>query len=551
MIPRFTLAAVAIGWLLPLPAFGAEKALIAERFDVDLVLARDGSAAVTETIVFRFDGGPFTSITRQLSTRNTDGITDLSASIDGTPCPTGRQPGQVQIKRENGVTVTWRFLPASDTDRTLTLNYRVRGVVQRLPASDVFTWRAVPGRRSYPVRAGTVDVSWPQGGIPLGAPRVSNGTAQIASDGRSVTFAANEGLRPDATLDLTLEFVAGSAAATTPNWQSRQERGRAAAPAMVMGAGAILLAAVVWMLTFWFGHRAEPVAAGPMTRLTAPPDALPVALAGALLSPGAGATWAQAFATLLGLAQRGVIRIEELPGRTWPGVREYLLHLETRPTELRGHERGLLDLLFTSKAGAVTTVKLSAAGRAAQSRLKLFKLPLTEELTAAGLVSPEQAQTRSVLVRWGLLLVVLAAAGFVVAGVLVRQYSGWPLLVPGSLMLVAVSLLIMASRFSVLSSAGRSRAVGWRSFFGFIQAVAKGREPITNPSWLERYLPYAAARGSGQQWVKKFDTSGTMVKVPEWFIVAPASSDHRTPLGRLADMLSRAQAAGTANHTAA
>ena len=551
MIRRFVLAAVAVGWLLPSPPFGAEKALSAQRFDVDLVLARDGSVAVTETIAFRLDGGPFTSIVRQLSTRSTDGIVDLAASIDGTPCPVGRQPGQVQIKRKDGVTVTWRFLPASDTVRTLTLSYRARGVVRQSAASDLFTWRAIPGGRSYPVEAGTVQVSWPQGGVLLGAPRISYGTAEVANDGKSATFAASEGLGRDARLEVTLEFVAGSAAAAMPNWQSRQERGRAAAPALAMSAGAILLAAAAWMLTFWFGRRPEPIAAAPVTRVAAPPDALPAAVASALMSPGASVTWAQALATLVELAERGIVRIEEPSDRPRFGVREYLLHLDARPTELRGHERGLLDMVFTSKAGPVTTVKLSAAGGAAQSRLKLFKLPLTEELAAAGLVSPEEAQTRSALVRWGLLLVVLAAAGFVVGGVLVSEYNGWPMLVPASLMLVAVSVLIMASQFSVLSSAGRARAVDWRSFFRFIKEVAQGREPITDPSWLERYLPYAVARGSGQQWVRRFDKAGAAAQVPEWFVAVPASSDRRTPLARLADMLSRGRAAGMQHHAGA
>ena len=47
------------GLLLPASA-GAAKDYWAERFDVDLEIQPDGALVVTETVVFRFEGGPFT-----------------------------------------------------------------------------------------------------------------------------------------------------------------------------------------------------------------------------------------------------------------------------------------------------------------------------------------------------------------------------------------------------------------------------------------------------------------------------------------------------------
>ena len=45
---------------------GAAKSYRAERFDVDWNLTEAGVLEVTETVVFRFEGGPFTFVYRDL-----------------------------------------------------------------------------------------------------------------------------------------------------------------------------------------------------------------------------------------------------------------------------------------------------------------------------------------------------------------------------------------------------------------------------------------------------------------------------------------------------
>ncbi|MBE3132180.1 MAG: hypothetical protein IMZ55_01805, partial [Acidobacteria bacterium] len=94
----------------------------------------------------------------------------------------------------------------------------------------------------------------------------------------------------------------------------------------------------------------------------------------------------------------------------------------------------------------------------------------------------------------------------------------------------------------VLTTAGTCRAAQWAAFFRFVRDVAKGRRPITDTVWFEQYLPYAAVRGHASQWVKAFDRSGKVMGPPAWF--AAAAGSERSALGRLAEMLSRAQAAG-------
>ena len=545
----FASAVVAAAVLVSLPAGAAEKSRTADRFDVTLNLGRDGSMTVTEGITIRFTGGPFTSVTRTLPRRAYDGIVDITAAMEGTTLPPGRGPGQVLVKRgEDGRTVTWHFTPVVDATRTFTLTYTVLGVVERLADQDRVNWMPVPARRDYPIRTVAVRLAWPDGAVLAGVPTISFGSARLTGDGRSAIFEA-AALDRRQTVELSAGFAPGTAAAAPPAWQRRRDLGRAMALPSAIAAGTIVLAGMAWMLLFWNSHRREAVDGCSPARDLAPPEALPVALAGAILSPGAGAAWPHALATLLDLARRGIVHIEELQDQPWHRSRDYLIRLLTPGTDLRSHERGLLDLLFTTTAGPITSVTLSAAGRAAQSRLRLFQRPLEEELLAAGLVSPEHARTRGALVRGGLLLVAAGAIGFVVAAVLAREYGGWPLVVPGSLVGVAVSVLIVASRYSVLTTAGRFRAAQWASFFEVVREVAKGRRRIADAAWFEPYLPHAAVRGHAPQWVKAFDRAGKIAGVPAWFVFAGASE--KSAFRRLADMLSRAQAAGVQHRHAA
>jgi hypothetical protein len=548
---RSILAALVVCWLRPAPvAPAAERGLYAERVQVHLALAGDGSVAVTETTAFRFVGGPFTSVVRRLSTRDTDGIVDVAAEVDGVPFPVGRGAGTIRIERDSGVVVTWRLDPVSDASRTLMLRYRVRGATWREKGTDVLQWHTLHGRRSYAVGTASVLVTWPQGASLATAPRVSNGTVQVDESARRATIVADRSLAPGAGLDFTLGFAAGGVAKEVAAWQGRRDRGRAAMPTVAASAGAILLALVAWLVIFRIRHRHEPMPNPPVTDRTTPPDDLSVGLAAALVHPGGAASWPHALATLVDLAGRGVVRIEGQTGRSGHPSRECLITLVTRPTGLRTHEAGLLELLFVSKGDSVTSVTLSAAGRAAQSHLRLFKLPVSDELVAGGLVSPEQAQARAALVRWGLLLVVLAATGFIGAAFLAPSYNAWPLLVPGAVLVAAVTILVQASVFSVLSTAGLQRAASWRSFFSFIRQVAKGRLSVADPAWFDRYLRFAVARNVGRDWVRAFEKAGGVDRPPAWFTPVAAAPGGHSPLRQFADMLSRAQAAGAAKQGA-
>src|SRR5262245_22811556 len=121
----------------------AAKSYYAEYFDVQIDLQEGGSAIITETVKFHFEGNRFTFAFREISAKETDGITFLDESMDGVPMSQGTQAGQAEIEAGDPLKVTWHFAPTSDASHVFTLRYRVDGVIRK-DDRDTIIWRAVP-----------------------------------------------------------------------------------------------------------------------------------------------------------------------------------------------------------------------------------------------------------------------------------------------------------------------------------------------------------------------------------------------------------------------
>ncbi len=167
MIKKVILFCLVVGiLLLPVPAF-AGKDYVAERFDVDIVVDTDGSMQVTETISFRFMGGPFTYVYRELEKTRTDGISFISAELDGHPLPVNGESAIDWVEVEDGdaLNVTWHFLPTTDQTRIYTLTYEVTGVVRK-DDTDIIVWYAIPQDHDYRAQGVAHNSALPNRGFP-------------------------------------------------------------------------------------------------------------------------------------------------------------------------------------------------------------------------------------------------------------------------------------------------------------------------------------------------------------------------------------------------
>ncbi|HSM57128.1 MAG TPA: hypothetical protein VK879_13325, partial [Candidatus Sulfomarinibacteraceae bacterium] len=92
------------------------------------------------------------------------------------------------------------------------------------------------------------------------------------------------------------------------------------------------------------------------------------------------------------VADRGLLRIEEIRSAKRFRDRDFAVELVQEPAGLQPHERGLLALLFEAKHGRAEKVKFSELSKRVTSRQwKKYAGPLSEELEEAGFISEKRA----------------------------------------------------------------------------------------------------------------------------------------------------------------
>lgn len=499
------------------PPAQAGKSYYAERFDVQLDLLPSGNMIVTETVVFRFEGGPFTYAFRHISAERTDGLTFLSASMDGVPLPQGTQAGQVEVQPGDPLKVTWHFSPTSDSTHTFVVRYQVTGVVST-GETDTLRWYVIPPDHGYPINQSTVWLNLPSRVWPLETPSLDRAHTVVTTATGLQLSTLNIGT--DEGVILTAKFPPNSLADTMPRWQAREQETSAALlralPVGLLSGLATLLIGGLGLFAFIQANRRK-LNVPPLNPLPSPPDEqLPAAVVGKLI----GQENYTALGALLDLAQRGFLQIREEKIR---GGSKYRIEWINQAEPLHPFEQHLFQTIF--KPGE-TQADLSQAILRLSLKKKHLEKPLEQELIQRGWFDQKRKRAQTMLRTTGLLGSIAALALFIVGiFALVTFVTGYPLLgwigaalmgFGGGAFLLSSPLLFYASRYSLLTPAGEEQKLRWRGFQNYLHRVISGREPAMRPDAFERYLAYAAAFGLGQEWVSHFQKMRG-VSLPAWF----------------------------------
>lgn len=517
------------------------RAYYAERYDVILQIQAENRIQVEETVTFRFEGGPYTYAFRQLTLDQLENVDIQSASLDGVVLPEGNQPNQVEIKRNTDpIEITWHFPPTQDATRTLGLRYLVSGHIHLRDNAEGIFWQAIPEEHEYTIRQARITVRYPSHLTPAETPQLRGAQYTTTHTRGEFVFTAQD-IPANQGITIEILFPRGSLIAQPPDWQARLlargAQARQMAPwAIGLGLGIALLSLIgVWLYRRQYQGSTVVIPPGIISN---PPDALSPAQAAFLLNPSA-ATPAQAAAILIHLAQRGWLRLEATPaGRGLFKTRDYTLQRLRDQAGLHDHEQVLFRALFTTRQGWQDAIRLSRVGNKLPGILPALKQALTRELIAQGLVDAQRLDERKrlntlavlaflvefLLLILGLLLVLgsdrLAGVGTLGLGL------------AGGLMVAGSALLLTANAWPLLTPQGETRAARWKGFKQYLGQLVKQRSGLQG-EWLEAYLPYALAFGSGLQWAEAFREQGFAPTV-SWLLTASGAGGMDDLLGAIA-----------------
>lgn len=542
------LAATAAVLCAGTPALAA-KDYRAERYDVNLALQPDGSLQVTESITFAFGPDSFTYVTREIPVRRTDGIQVLGVSMDGRALTPGKAAGQYEVKRaDNGRRrIVWHFEPLTAATRTFEVSYLVRGLVELSETADQVRWRILPSDHNYVIDCARVSLRHPPGAALLEAPVLDPAPTRTAAEGTALAYERCPVAR-DETWVLSARFAPRSLAAVPPAWQERGQRHATYLPTFLGLALLILVGGVLAFVVFGLNHRSH-VPLDSSTRLPEKPGDDPAGF-GIALAHGGSVPGQAALAAMLDLAARGAIRIEEADSGSRFTKHEFRIVPGDRSLARAEHERELIELLFHTKSGPRSSVKLSELGKILQSpgRWKRFTSAVRGDLRSAGLIDRAREHTRARVNAGALGIIVLAAMGFVAAVPFVDQMGPASLLLPGAVLAVALSGFIVASALPILTDDGLRRAGLWSSYGRYLKGLSKGPGTPLSAEAFGRALPYAAGFAVAVAWAKTLEKHGMKTGAP-WLRVLTLHEDTRGSMAATIAMLSAGQSAS--GHTSA
>ncbi|MFL5385991.1 MAG: DUF2207 domain-containing protein [Longimicrobiaceae bacterium] len=537
-------------------ALAAPRALHARDITIrdyrsDVVVNRDGTTDVTETLRVYFEGS-WNGIFRDIVLRHETGQGRkgrLDVEVLGVTGAEGAALQYWKEKPESGVLRIKIAVPgASDAERTVVIRYRVRNAVRFFYAGDEggahdeLYWNVTGNLGTFPIEHASARVTVPDGALPTrqhaytGYAGSAGSDATVSVRGQTVVAEAARTLAPGEGLTLAVAWPAGVLARPSEA-ELRRKR--------LFSFWPLLLAplAFVLMLRRWLRHGRDPREQAIVVQY-APPDEMTPAEIGTLVDNSADLR--DITSTLVDLAVRGHVGIEEVEDKHLFGLvsnRDWVFHRRTESTEgLVAHEREFLGALFSgaSYGPAWSAVKAAreraAAARAAGEeveagafvetgaqagqpsvRLSSLKNQFYRSLTGIRTAIFERLVERgyylkrpdSVKGAWMALGIVLAILSGIAGGMLGDAGVSWldPMaLIAGGIaagVIVAVFGALMAAR-TEKGARAREAALGFREFLDKVESD-RYRRMITSPEMFERYLPYAMAFGVEGRWAKAFE----------------------------------------------
>ena len=490
--------------------------------EVALTAGEGGAVKVKETIVYRFAGG--NGFERTFRTRAHESLSeDRVWKIDGlrASSPDG---GPTKVSTSGGDLSTTVKVTGSGNltgDRTVVLEYGLRGAITRMGAAEELRWPVIGGWQ-VPLDEAKATID---GGAMIRSVNCFTGpigstigcTQYYTNHTHTQGVYAQQGMLPGEYLTV----VAGLPAGTTGG-HALYERRHTVATAFSVNAvtgGAlagllVLLVGGVAALYLLRGRDARVVgrkaAEGDQAPLAGdgfePPNGVRPGQIGTLIDEQADVI--DVTATIVDLAVRGYLLIEE-EDRAVTGRLDWTLRRLDRPqVDLLPYERILLDALLTAPDGSGRdAVKLSELGGTFATKLAQVRSAMYDDVVKQGWFARRPDTVRS---RWTVAGIAVTLLG-IAATVALALTTEWAL--AGLALIIAGAALAYGGQYMPAKTARGAtvlaHTIGFRAFLerGAVPdgETAASRQRI---ALFSRFLPYAVVFDTVATWAETVKDAG-------------------------------------------
>jgi uncharacterized membrane protein YgcG len=369
---------------IALVAMPASAQISGERinsYDVAIQIEPRGSILVVERILYDFDGVSRHGIFRDIPDRlRFDDRYDRVFPIDVIAVEGSEgTPDQFKVTRGGGEF----HIRIGDPNRTIsgfhtyTITYRVRGALNAFADHDELYWNAIGASWQVPIDTATVEVAAPATLTGAACFQGPTGSSLQCSDARAEGSKATFGqsnLQPYQGMTVVVGLPKGAVPSPAPILEERWSLARAFS--VTPSTASVAVALLIVLLTaigqaMWRAGRDRRVVGSPIdvafVTQGAPEQAVPLLERSAYpveyappedIRPGQLGTLKDEVAnpldvtaTIVDLAVRGYLRIEEIPKEGWFGKPDWrLVKLKDPDEDLLEYERRLLDALFENAA---------------------------------------------------------------------------------------------------------------------------------------------------------------------------------------------------------
>ena len=521
------LAALTFTAALAFAAPAAARSLDIERFDADIRVSEDATIEVTETIVVNFSGswqGLYRTIPVEYRTPqglNFTLLLDVQRITDSGGNPLRWESSRVRQYRKLKVWVPG----AQDVRRTIVIAYRVLDGLRFFEDHDELYWNVTGDEWDYPIDSAGATIRLPAAAGGLRATVFTGPRGSTAHDadldiGANSVYVHTRG---------ALGFHEGMTIAV--GW----DKGAVHEPSPASKAGLILrsnwpfglpILALIIMGLLWYAIGRDP-RLRPIVARYKPPEGLTPAEVGTLVDDSAD--MADVTATIVDLAVRGVLRIEE--NKLGDGYTFWLLNRPDEWTGLKPHEEALLNGLFGDfTSPSVATAELE---NRFYVHLPAIQDHLYDSLIDRGYYRTRPDRVRVRAYRTGLVVGILTVfGGSWLAGTL--GMAPFPFIISG--IATAVIIFVFARILPARTPRGGralEEVLGFEDFMGHVDADRFERT-IKTPEMFEAFLPFAMALRVDKRWAAAF--ASVYLQPPTWYSGDGSSFDPSGFSVRLSDM---------------